>query len=70
MKYIGIDEYGETFYIKSHPRKELMEQLYTTHADKIYVDRMDGTYHIGYIICGHWINVYGLEGITFAKKEQ
>ncbi len=68
--YMGHDQYGNHYSIKKHPRKELMDQLYCKHASKMYVDRDDGYYHIGYVIAGHWITVYGLEGVTFAKREE
>jgi hypothetical protein len=44
------------------------DQYGNQHASKMYVDRKDGTYHIGYIIAGLWIEIFGLEGITFARK--
>ena len=55
--FIGIDQYGTKYRIKKHPRKELLEQLYASHADKMYID--NGV-HIGYVIKGHWIEVYKL----------
>lgn len=55
--FIGIDQYGGKYYIKKHPRKELLEQLYATKADKMYID--DGV-HIGYVIKGLWISIYKL----------
>jgi len=59
LGYIGIDQFGETYNIKKHPRKELLEQLYRQHTSKMYVDKKDGsTRHVGYIIAGHWITVY------------
>lgn len=67
--FIGCDQYGNHYSLTKHPRKELCEQLESQHAAKMYVDRPDGVYHIGYIIRGLWITVYGLEGITFATKE-
>jgi hypothetical protein len=66
--FMAHDGYGNHYFIKKHPRKELCEQLGRQHVDKIYEDRHDGTYHIGYIIAGHWLTVFGLEGNTFATK--
>jgi hypothetical protein len=61
IAYIGIDQYGQRYDIKKHPRKELLEQLGSTHADKMYVDTIDGDIkHIGYIITGQWITIYEL----------
>lgn len=55
--YVGIDQYNNIYWIKKHPRKELLEQLYATKADKMYIG--NGV-HIGYVIKGHWITVYKL----------
>ncbi len=68
--YMGHDQYGTHYSIKQHPRKELCEQLNSKHVAKMYVDRDDGAYHVGYIIRGHWINVFGLEGVVFATRDQ
>ena len=66
--YLGHDQYGNHYSIDEHPRKELCAALGRKHVSKMYVDRPDGAYHIGYIIAGHWITVFGLEGLTFATK--
>jgi hypothetical protein len=59
--YVGFDQYGNTFHIKEHPRKELCEQLGTTAASKMYVDGRDGeAIHTGYVIRDHWIDVFKL----------
>jgi len=59
LGYIGKDQYGNRFKIDKYPRKELLEQLYATNAAKMYVDKADGSIeHVGYIIKGHWINIY------------
>jgi hypothetical protein len=61
LGYIGIDQYGHHYTIEKHPRKELLEQLGSTHADKMYVDTKAGlTKHKGYIISGLWISVYAI----------
>ena len=57
--YIGIDQCGQTFYMEKYPRKELLEQLGATKASKMYVDLRNGkSREKGYIIKGHWIDVY------------
>lgn len=60
--HMGIDQFGETYHsLGRFPRKALLERLDATHADKMYVDssRVGGrTSHTGWIIRGHWINVY------------
>ncbi len=68
--YMGHDQYGNHYSMENHPRKELCEQLNSQHASKMYVDREDGSYHVGYIIRGCWITVFGLEGVKFATLDQ
>ena len=42
-----------------HPRKELLEALGATHADKIYIDKKDGTtVHVGYVVLQNWYTLY------------
>ena len=58
-RYMAIDQYGETYHGLTYPRKDLLERLCRTHADKMYTDMKDGsTKHIGYIIAGLWLRVY------------
>ena len=59
LGYIGIDQYGEHYHIKQHPRKELLDKLGRQHASKMYVDLKDGgSRETGYVIAGRWINIY------------
>ncbi len=59
LGYLGLDQYGDTYHINKHPRKELLEQLGCKHASKMYVDTKSGdTKHVGYVVAGRWINVY------------
>jgi len=67
--FMAHDQYGNHYSIEKHPRKTLMDELGVKHAQKMFVDREDETFHIGYIIAGHWLTVYGLEGVTFATKQ-
>lgn len=61
LGYLGIDQYGQTYKIEKSPRKELLEQLGASHADKMYCDTTDGkTKHKGYIISDLWISVYSV----------
>lgn len=56
---IAIDQYGHTYKLKSkHPRKELLELIGASKADKIYIG--EGV-HIGYVIKGLWLSVYKLQ---------
>lgn len=58
-KYMAIDQYGQTIHGLTHPRKDLLEKLGATHAEKIYLDKKDGTtVHTGYIINGLWLSLY------------
>lgn len=60
---MGIDQYGNRYDdLGKYPRKALLEQLYSKHADKMYVDNKDGnTKHVGYIIAGFWITLYHVQ---------
>lgn len=65
--YIAIDQYGQTFRIKQHPRKELCEQLGSSHADIMYQDKKDGsTVKTGYVIAGLWLSIFKLTPIERA----
>ena len=54
--------------IKVHPRKELLERLGATHAEKMYTDTADGeSKHIGYIVGGEWFTIFEVhewDGVT------
>ena len=67
--FIAIDQCNNHYPIHAHPRKELLELFDRQHASKMYRDRKDGVYHVGYVIAGHWLEVFGIEGLTFATKE-
>ena len=69
-KFIAMDQYGQHWPIKEHPRKELLAIFGRRHAAKMYVDRKghNRPLHVGYIIAGHWVDVFGLEGNVFAKE--
>ena len=59
LGYLGVDQYGQCWKIKKHPRKELMEQLGSTGASIMYCDTLGGeTRRIGYVISGLWIDVF------------
>ena len=59
--FIAEDQYGNTIFINKYPRKELMEHVGIKHANKMYADINDETYHIGYVIGGYWFAVFRLE---------
>lgn len=57
-KYLAIDQYGNQVKIKKHIRKELLDHWGMQHAEKMYIDDNEGnTYHIGYIVNGHWYTI-------------
>jgi hypothetical protein len=57
--YMGIDQYGNHYDGLLRPRKDLLNRLYRKHAEKMYIDKIDGTVkHVGYIIAGLWISLY------------
>lgn len=59
IKYMAIDQYGNAYHNLTHPRKELMERIGISRADKMYVDDKQGnTHHIGYVIGPYWLTVY------------
>lgn len=55
--FIAFDQYGNHFQIKKYPRKELLEHLGRSRAEKMYT----GSKHIGYVISGHWLRVWKLQ---------
>jgi hypothetical protein len=55
---MAIDQYGKHYDGLKNPRKELSEILGCKHVDKMYIDSKDGTYHVGYIIAGYWLEIY------------
>ena len=69
MKYLAIDQYGQHHpLVTSHPRKELMGRLCRRHCAKMYADQEDGSSaHVGYVIGGLWLRVFGVEGRVFAR---
>ncbi len=58
LGYMGRDQYGNDFHGLVHPRKDLLERLGRKSARKMYTDTKTGSRHIGYIIGGHWIEIY------------
>ena len=55
---IGVDQDGQIYRRLIHPRKDLLERLGRKHADKIYFDRGEKTFHCGYLIAGRWVDIY------------
>ena len=60
MFTMAIDQYGQHYdNLGKYPRKALLKRLCRQHADKMYIDKVNGnTKHIGYIIGGLWLTLY------------
>ena len=55
--YGSVHKLGTTKY----PRKALLTQTGYKHAEKIYIDKMDGTaVHVGYIVGREWYTLYNV----------
>ena len=68
---IAIDQYGRAYRLTKYPRKELLELLGTTHAQKIYRDTVSGEVkHVGYLIRGLWLDVFHLVDTFDRRTEQ
>lgn len=60
--YMAIDQYGQTYHGLEHPRKDLLERLGRSHAEKMYRDTLDGrTVCTGYVIADLWLTLYRVE---------
>lgn len=65
-QYMAVDQHGQTYHGLEHPRKDLLERLGTTHADKMFVDNT-GTgkaRHCGYVIARLWLSVFEVTPIN------
>ena len=66
LGFVAHDQWGNTFFLGKHPRKQLLEKMGKKHAEKIYVDvkNDDGsitTIHSGWKIGNSWFDVFRLE---------
>lgn len=58
-RFMGVDQYGETYHNLVTPRQDLMRRLGASSASKMYVDsKSGGAKHTGYVIKGRWISIY------------
>lgn len=72
--YMAVDRrYGVYEHdLGPHPRKELLKRYRVQHAEKLYVDRnyadrhLEGV-HRGYVIAGHWFELYEVTEFTGVK---
>ena len=60
-RFVGCDQYGQTYWINKHPRKELMARLCCKRAQKMYVG---DCVHIGYVIGDLWIRVWRVSPLS------
>ena len=64
LGYVAMGNRGTTVHMtnaRKHPRKQLLDKLGKTHADKMYTGvrglPVRGI-HIGYVVGGEWFTVY------------
>jgi len=57
---MAIDQYGTTYHdLGKHPRKELLDRLGASNAQRMFVDTKSGeTKHVGYVIRDQWLRLY------------
>jgi len=69
--HVGVDQYGQTYWLGRHPRKELLEMLGRSWAQKMYRDDTNplGYRHVGYVIAGLWIEVFALAPLAVERQE-
>ena len=68
---IAIDQHGRAYRLTKYPRKELLELLGATGAQKIYRDTVSGEVkHVGYLIRGLWLDVFRLANAFDSRTEQ
>lgn len=59
---MGLDQYGETYHdLGPTPRATLLKRLGRHNAERMYRDGADGSYHVGYIIAGRWIEIFDVK---------
>lgn len=66
MNHLGFDQHGKIYWnLGPYPRKVLLERFGRKRADKMYRD--PHARHVGWIVAGHWIEVYGLVALSAGK---
>ena len=53
-----IDQYGNKFYAASVRELRSKIKMGGSRVSKMYIDRGEKTFHIGYVIGGHWLTKY------------
>lgn len=71
LGYLGIDQYGNYYHIKKHPRKELVNDHYLTgRIYKMYADGTDGNAkHTGYVIGDVCVSIYQVHEFKSNNKK-
>lgn len=71
-RFVGVDQYGTTYWLGAHPRKELLDRLCRSRAEKMYRDdsSLQGYCHVGYVIGGLWIEVFKLRPFQLASGQE
>jgi hypothetical protein len=60
-RYVGVDQYGHTYWLGPHPRKELQALLCRSRVSKMYRDDTKRGYdHVGYVVGKLWIEIFEL----------
>ena len=62
-RFVGVDQYGHTYWLGPHPRKELQQLLCRSRIAKMYRDDRStaGYSHVGYVIGQLWIEIFELK---------
>ena len=70
-RHVGVDQYGQMYRLGCYPRKELLETLGRSRAQKLYRDDTSpqGYHHVGYVIAGLWIEVFTLAPLAAEYEE-
>ena len=64
--YMAIDQWGHTHHNLKHPRKDLCEKFGVKHVQRMFCDTKAGVMHVGYIISGHWLELFEVK--PYQKK--
>lgn len=68
-RFVGVDQYGHTYFLGPHPRKELTRLLCRSRIAKMYRDDKSpkGYHHVGYVIGKLWIEVFELKPLAVGR---
>lgn len=58
-RFMGIDQWGNTYHGLEKPRRDLIRKIGVKHVTRMYRDGPDGkTYHVGWVVGRHWVEVF------------